>query len=93
MAMLPDDACPYARPFPKGFDECAAFERRAGSCANLTIGTYFDGANHHYGRCRLGDAATRMAMLKHHIVERDIYIDSFAGADGAAQPTPSIPPR
>lgn len=91
--MLPDDACPYPRPFRRGFDECAAFERRTGSCANLTIGTYFDGANHHYGRCRLGDAATRIAMLKHHIVERDIYIDRFADPGGLDLPTPSIPPR
>ena len=93
MGMLPDDACPYPRPFPKGFDECAAFKRRAGSCTHLTIGTYFDGANHHYGRCRLGDAAARMAMLKDHIVLRDIYIDQYADPDGLDQPTPSIPPR
>ena len=93
MGILPDDACPYPRPFPKGFDECAAFERRAGSCTHLTIGTYSDGVNHHYGRCRLGDAAARMALLKQHIVERDTYISRYADPEGLDQPTPLIPPR
>jgi hypothetical protein len=90
---LPDDTCPYPRPFPKGFDECGVFERSAGSCKNLTIGTYFDGANHHYGRCRLGDLTARMAMLKHHIVQRDTFIDHYADPEGLDQPTPTLPPR
>jgi hypothetical protein len=90
---LPDDACPYPRPFPKNFDECGVFDRSAGSCKNLTIGTYFDGANHHYGRCRLGDLTARMAMLKHHIVQRDTFIDHYADPEGLDQPTPSLPPR
>jgi len=91
--MVPDDACPYPRPFPKNFDECAAFERRAGSCTHLTIGTYSDGLNHHYGRCRLGDAVARVALLKQQIVERDTYINRYADTEGLDQPTPSIPPR
>lgn len=90
---LPDDACPYPRPFPKSFDKCGVFERSAGSCSHLTIGTYFDGAKHRYGRCRLGDLAARMAMLKDGIVQRDIYIDHFADPEGLDQPTPSLPPR
>jgi hypothetical protein len=90
---LPDDNCPYPRPFAKNFDECGVFEPSAGSCTNLTIGTYFDGANHHYGRCRLGDLTARMAMLKHHIVQRDTFIDHYADPEGLDQPTPSLPPR
>jgi len=93
MALLPDDACPYPRPFPEGFGDCGAFEQRAGSCIHLTIGTYFDGANHHYGRCRLGDGPARMALLKHHIVQRDSFIDHYADPEGLDQPTPTIPPR
>ena len=90
---LPDDICPYPRPFPKNFDKCGVFDRSAGSCKNLTIGTYFDGANHHYGRCRLGDLTARMAMLKHHIVLRDTFIDHYADPEGLDQPTPTLPPR
>lgn len=90
---LPDDACPYPRPFPKSFDKCGVFERSAGSCVHLTIGTYFDGTNHHYGCCRLGDLTARMALLKDGIVQRDTYIDHFADPEGLDQPTPSLPPR
>jgi hypothetical protein len=90
---LPDDICPYPRPFPANFDECGVFERSAGSCKNLSTGTYFDGANHHYGRCRLGDLTARMAMLKHHIVQRDTFIDHYADPEGLDQPTPTLPPR
>jgi hypothetical protein len=60
---------------------------------HLTIGTFFDGANHRYGRCRLGDRAARMAMIKYHIVQRDTYIEHFADPEGLDQPIRSLPPR
>src|SRR5438309_1947695 len=54
MGKLPGDACPYPRPFPEGFSECAVFEEVAlrhrrsiatpemklVSCRNLTVGTF-----------------------------------------------------
>ena len=95
MGSLPADACPYPRPFPEGFSECAVFDRLAlrlawasdavprpvASCRNLTVGTFWDGGNHHYGRCRLGDGSARMASVKAEIVERHTYINSYADSE------------
>jgi hypothetical protein len=106
MGSLPADACPYPRPFPEGFSECAVFDRLAlrvpraagptprsvASCRNLTVGTFWDGGNHHYGRCRLGDGSARMASVKAQIVERHTYINNLVeGEDQAPGLTPIIP--
>jgi len=89
MGKQPRDACPYPRPFPKAFADCSAFEpvdfnaapstdvpaQMLRSCANLGIGTFWDGGTHHYGRCRLGDSAARFEFVKHQIVQTQSYID------------------
>jgi hypothetical protein len=108
MGKFPDDACPYPRPFPDDFQECAAFElvtlssivKRTdspganGTCANLTVGLFWDGTNHRYGRCRLGDSTARLALLKTQIVDRDIYVSSHADPDDPGLEPPQImPPR
>jgi len=108
MGKFPDDACPYHRPFRDDFRECAAFERvtlssspsmddaaRTNStCANLTVGLFWDGTNHRYGRCRLGDSAARLALLKTQIVDSDFYVSSHADPDDPGlEPPPIMPPR
>jgi hypothetical protein len=108
MGKFPDDACPYPRPFPDDFRECASFERvtlssipgtndpaRANStCANLTVGLFWDGTNHRYGRCRLGDSAARLALLKTQISDSDLYVSSHADPDDPGLvPPPIMPPR
>ncbi|TMD22626.1 MAG: hypothetical protein E6I99_09500 [Chloroflexi bacterium] len=95
MGKLPGDACPFPRPFPEGFSECAVFEEvalrhrrsiatpemKVVSCRNLTVGTFWDGGNHHYGKCRLGDSAARLELAKNQIVERHTYINSYADSE------------
>lgn len=108
MGNLPDDACPYPRPFPDDFRECPTFERvtlssnaaRGGpahpnsTCANLQVGRFFDGTNHRYGRCRLGDSTARLARLKTQIVDSDLYVRAHADPDSPGLEPPSImPPR
>src|SRR2546429_5088825 len=92
MGKLPADACPYPRPFPEGFSECAVFEEvalrhrrsiaapetKVVSCRSLTVGTFWDGGNHHYGKCRLGDSAARLELAKNQIVERPTHIHSHS---------------
>ena len=108
MGKFPDDACPYPRPFPDDFRECPTFDRvtlsstaaaddlaRANStCSNLTVGRFFDGINHRYGRCRLGDSAARLARLKTRIVDSDLYVSAHADPNAPGlQPPPIMPPR
>jgi len=104
---LPSDACPYARPFPKDFADCTAFQsvefKGASSdvaaqilttCANLVVGAFSDGATHRYARCQLGDAAARLAMLKTQVVVSESYVLQHADPDDAAlAPPPIMPPR
>jgi hypothetical protein len=108
MGKFPDDACPYPRPFPEDFNECPAFElvtlasssatddpaRPTSTCANLTVGLFWDGTNHRYGRCRLGDSAARLALLKTQIVDSNSYVSSHADPDDPGlKPPPIMPPR
>ena len=108
MGKFPEDACPYARPFPDGFGECESFERvtlssisstdgparLTSTCANLDVGLFWDGTNHRYGRCRLGDSAARLARIKTQIVDRDFYVSSHADPDDPGLvPPPIMPPR
>lgn len=109
MATLPLDACPYLRPFPNDFAECAAQEeirlrpqvlssglsRSVVSCRHLTVGRVSDGPmNHHYGRCQLGGVATRPALLRTKIVHSDTYINTHADPDEFdLRPPPAIPPQ
>jgi hypothetical protein len=105
---LPGDACPYPRPFPKDFRDCAAFERVTSkplrsakdrteavtSCVNLTVGTFWDGTTHHYGRCRLGDRVTRLALLRTQIADSETYVNWQLGSDDLGHlPPPILPPR
>ena len=108
MGKVPSDACPYPRPFPEGFQDCAAFERATSrplgmpadrtnavaSCANLTVGTFWDGTTHRYGRCRLGDSVARLARLRTQIADSDTYVNWHLGSDDLGNlPPPILPPR
>ena len=105
MGKFPDDACPYPRPFPDEFQECPTFERvtlssirkiaaPSSTCANLNVGRFFDGTNHRYGRCKLGDSAARLERLKTQIVDSDLYVSAHADPDAPGlQPPPIMPPR
>jgi hypothetical protein len=64
------------------------------SCANLTIGTYWDGATHRYARCQLGDSVARLALLKTQVVVSESYVIQHADPDDAGlAPPPIMPPR
>src|SRR2546429_8546742 len=106
MGKLPADACPYPRPFPEGFSECAVFEEvalrhrrsiaapetKGVSCRSLTVGTFWDGGNHHYGKCRLGDSAGRLGVGKKKIVERRTQIKKYGPSQhGGPRAGPPIP--
>jgi hypothetical protein len=67
------DRCPYPRPFPPGFEDCATFEgvtfiaadsnhrplKPAISCGHLTMGVAAE-SGRFYPRCGLGTAADRL---------------------------------
>jgi hypothetical protein len=103
----PLDACPYARPFPKDFADCTAFQpvefnaasrdapvQMLTSCMNLVIGTFWEGATHRYARCQLGDSSARLARLKSQVVVSESYVLEHADPDDAAlAPPPIMPPR
>jgi hypothetical protein len=108
MGKLPDDACPYTRPFPEDFQECPTFVRAdvvtepsidqpvtaGGSCVNLTVGIFLDELRHRYARCRLGDSAARMAHLKSQIVDSESYVNAHVDFDESTlAPPPIMPPR
>jgi hypothetical protein len=108
MGKLPGDACPYPRPFPEDFRDCPAFERTTSrpvgspeaqtntvvSCANLTVGTFWDGTTHHYGQCRLGDRVARLALLRTQIEDSETYVNWQLGSDDIDHlPPPILPPR
>ena len=64
------------------------------SCANLTVGTFWDGTKHRYGRCRLGDSTARLALLGTQIAVSDSYVNSHADSDDLGLvPPPIMPPR
>lgn len=68
----PNDECPFPRPFPPGFGDCAAYRpthyvgldsefRPLGAvmaCANLEVASVAQ-AHRFYARCRLGDSGAR----------------------------------
>jgi hypothetical protein len=64
-----------------------------GSCVNLTVGIFWDELRHRYGRCRLGDSAARLALLKTQIVDSDSYVNAHADFDDNLPPAPIMPPR
>ena len=67
---------------------------RAGSCSNLTVGIFWDELRHRYGKCRLGDSAARLALLKTQIVDSDSYVNTHADFDDMnLVPPPIMPPR
>jgi anti-anti-sigma regulatory factor len=73
----PADRCPFARPFPAGFDACPAHQaavfvptdsmhhplRAQLTCRHLTTGTAGAAAGRYYARCGLGTAPERMRWL------------------------------
>ena len=61
------------------------------SCANLTVGKFWDGTNHRYGRCRLGDSAARLALLGTQIADSDSYVKSRVDSEDVHPPI--MPPR
>ena len=66
----------------------------SGSCVNLTVGTFSDELRHRYGKCRLGDSAARLALLKTQIVDSDSYVNAHADFDDMSRvPPPIMPPR
>jgi len=65
-----------------------------GSCVNLTVGIFWDELRHHYGKCRLGDSAARLALLKTQIADSESYVNRHADFDDAGlAPPPIMPPR
>jgi hypothetical protein len=61
---------------------------------NLTVGIFFDDLRHRYGRCRLGDSAARLALLKTQIVDSESYVNAHADFDDMGLvPPPIMPPR
>ncbi len=68
--------------------------RTNASCANLTVGSFWDGTKHRYGKCRLGDSAARLALLKTQIADSDSYVNAHADTDDLGSlPPPIMPPR
>jgi hypothetical protein len=65
-----------------------------GSCANLVVGIFWDDLRHRYGKCRLGDSAARLALLKTQIADSDSYVNTHADFDDTdLAPPPIMPPR
>lgn len=76
MTDSPADRCPYSRPFPEDFDDCAAYQPNrfvaldSGYRPMPVVWTcsWLEPAaapqrNRFYGRCRIGDAAARQAWV------------------------------
>jgi anti-anti-sigma regulatory factor/anti-sigma regulatory factor (Ser/Thr protein kinase) len=73
----PDDRCPFSRPFPPDFGDCAAHQAMAFvptdtmhhplrtelTCRHLTVGYTPATAGRHYARCGLGTAPERLRWL------------------------------
>ena len=82
MGQLPDDACPYPRPFPEDFTECPLYDgvrfevtnmvneplAPVQTCRHLVTGHVMDGMEHRYGSCRLGNGAARLRLMKARIL-------------------------
>jgi hypothetical protein len=82
MGQLPDDACPYPRPFPEDFTECAVYDgipfeatnmldqpmAAVRTCRHLVVGYSMDGIEHRYGQCRLGNGAARLRLMTARIL-------------------------
>lgn len=78
MDSRPRDECPYHRPFPDGFRQCPAYQPAQfipldmeyrvlapiWTCNHLDVRTMPTGPHRHYARCRLGDAAARVAHVE-----------------------------
>jgi hypothetical protein len=74
----PADACPYPRPFPPGFDDCPAYRPSyfvglttgydpmspVWTCGNLVSASVPGAGARFYPRCRIGDAAARVAWAE-----------------------------
>jgi hypothetical protein len=64
------------------------------TCANLGIGTFWNDAKHHYGRCGIGDSVARLARLKTQLEVSESYVLQHADPDDdAGAPPPIMPPR
>jgi hypothetical protein len=74
----PADECPFARPFPEGFNECATFRPQPFvptdmkdrplapmlTCSHLVTRTLGNGKVGWYAACGLGDAAARHPLAE-----------------------------
>jgi hypothetical protein len=74
----PADACPYSRPFPADFHDCAAYHPAwftplttgydamlpVWTCSHLVPGALPPAAARFYGRCRVGDEQARAAWAQ-----------------------------
>jgi hypothetical protein len=61
------------------------------TCANLTVGTYYDAGKHRYAKCRIGDSAARLALLKSQVVVSEYVL--MDPDDANLSPPPIMPPR
>ena len=71
--MLPPDACPYPKPFPRDFDDCPAFQPRpfmaidmryqplppSWTCRHLQVARRQEAPHGYYSVCAIGDATAR----------------------------------
>ena len=94
---LPDDWCPYRKPFPAGFDECPAFQptdfmaldtqyQVLGSvrtCTHLEVGSTAARQTGFYPRCRLGGPAERERWVREVRESRLSQLTAFRVAYGA----------
>jgi hypothetical protein len=79
-----------SRPLGSAEDRTEAVD----SCANLTVGTFWDGTTHRYGRCQLGDSVARLARLRTQIADSEAFVNSRLDADDSGLlPPPILPPR
>ena len=91
MGQLPDDACPYPRPFPEDFTECPLYDgvqfevtnmlneplASVQTCRHLVTGHVMDGMEHRYGSCRLGNGAARLRLIKARILSSAYRTDEL----------------
>src|SRR5207237_10197121 len=79
---IPNAACPCPGSFPPDLAACAVYDGipfeptsradqpRASvrTCGHLVLGYAMDGIEHRYGRCRLGNGAARLRLMKARIL-------------------------
>jgi len=78
----PADECPFARPFPEGFDQCPTFQPQGFSpmdmserplapmltCTHLVTRTLGNGRVGWYAACNIGDEAARRKLAEARVI-------------------------